>query len=49
MKRHQHIGLDCPIGGNYWSNWHTPDNDGDGFVDIPYGADLLPWAKSTVG
>jgi len=26
-----------PIGGNYFSNWIIPDNDGDGFVDKPYG------------
>jgi parallel beta-helix repeat protein len=43
------FNLDKPIGGNYWSDWTTPDNDGDGFVDNPYvfaGAqDNLPWAK----
>ena len=35
-------------GGNYWSNWTSPDADGDGFVDNPYvftgGQDDLPWA-----
>jgi parallel beta-helix repeat protein len=39
---------DAPIGGNYWSNWTGPDNNGDGFVDYPYifngGQDDLPWA-----
>jgi parallel beta-helix repeat protein len=37
-----------PTGGNYWSNWTTPDGDGDGIVDVPYvfdgGTDYLPWA-----
>jgi parallel beta-helix repeat protein len=23
-------------GGNYWGDWTTPDNDGDGIVDLPY-------------
>jgi hypothetical protein len=36
-----------PKGGNFWSNWTTPDDDGDGFVDYPYvftgGQDNLPW------
>lgn len=38
--------------GNYWSDWTTPDNDGNGIVDNPYnikgdaGAkDLYPLAK----
>ena len=35
-----------PIGGNFWSDWRTPDSDGDGFVDDPYvftgGQDNLP-------
>ena len=38
-------------GGNYWSDWTSPDDDpppdGDGFVDDPYvftgGQDNLPW------
>jgi hypothetical protein len=41
------FNLDRPVGGNYWSNWTSPDSDGDGFVDIPYvftgGVDNLPW------
>jgi parallel beta-helix repeat protein len=43
------FNLDKPIGGNYWSDWITPDADGDGFVDTPYvftgGQDDLPWAE----
>ena len=43
------FNLDWPIGGNYWSNWTSPDNDNDGFVDEPYvfdgGQDNLPWAN----
>jgi parallel beta-helix repeat protein len=37
-----------PEGGNYWDTWTTPDNDNDGFVDIPFdvseelNSDLLP-------
>jgi parallel beta-helix repeat protein len=42
------FNLDKPIGGNYWSDWTTPDDDSDGFVDFPYeftgGQDDLPWA-----
>ncbi len=41
------FSLDKPDGGNYWSNWTSPDNDGDGFVDNPYSfygvQDDLPW------
>ncbi|MBR9681401.1 MAG: hypothetical protein GOV00_01225 [Candidatus Altiarchaeota archaeon] len=37
----------APIGGNYWSDWTSPDSDGDGFVDSAYvfsgGRDELPW------
>ena len=40
------FNLPKPTGGNYWSNWITPDNDGDGFVDNPFifsgGQDNLP-------
>jgi len=40
--------LDGRVGGNYWSNWTTPDNNIDGFVDFPFvitagGVDNLPW------
>jgi parallel beta-helix repeat protein len=27
--------LSIPIGGNYWDNWTSPDNNMDGFVDNP--------------
>ncbi|MCK4783240.1 MAG: right-handed parallel beta-helix repeat-containing protein [Desulfobacteraceae bacterium] len=48
--------LDPLIGGNYWSDWTTPDSDSDGFVDNPYtipghpnpaywAKDNLPWAN----
>jgi parallel beta-helix repeat protein len=41
------FNLDAPTGGNYWSDWTTPDVDHDGFVDSPYvfsgGQDNLPW------
>ena len=30
------FNLDKPIGGNYWSDWTSPDTDNDGFVDFPY-------------
>ncbi len=43
------FNLDKPIGGNFWSNWTTPDDDVDGFVDFPYvftgGKDNLPWTR----
>ena len=43
------FNLDLPIGGNYWSNWTSPDENNDGIVDspyvhVPYGVqDNLPW------
>jgi parallel beta-helix repeat protein len=42
------FNLDRPIGGNYWSEWTSPDNDDDGFVDYPYvvdsnNEDNFPW------
>jgi len=24
------------VGGNYWNDWTSPDNNGDGYVDFPY-------------
>ena len=43
------FNLDSPTGGNFWSDWTSPDADGDGFVDDPYvfsgGTDLLPLAS----
>jgi len=46
------FNLDRPIGGNYWSDWTGPDDDGDGFVDYPYvftnGQDNLPWVRPFV-
>lgn len=40
--------LGMPIGGNYWSDWTTPDSNGDGFVDNSYiivtgSKDNYPW------
>jgi parallel beta-helix repeat protein len=38
-----------PTGGNYWSGWTTPNEDGDALVDNPYvftsGQDALPWVR----
>ncbi len=28
--------LPAPTGGNHWSDWTGPDQNGDGFVDVPY-------------
>jgi len=43
------FSLDKPDGGNYWSDWTSPDFDSDGFVDSPYdfngGQDNLPWVS----
>ena len=40
------FNLARPTGGNYWSNWTSPDSDSDGFVDNPFvfpaGQDDLP-------
>jgi parallel beta-helix repeat protein len=42
-----------PVGGNYWDTWTTPDNDQDGFVDLPFNVsggisrDYLPFAEPT--
>jgi len=39
--------LDKLVGGNYWSDWTSPDDDGDCFVDYSYvflgGQDDFPW------
>jgi len=39
--------LSLPQGGNYWSDWTSPDADGDDIVDLPYvfdtAQDDLPW------
>ncbi len=43
------FNLDKPAGGNYWSDWTSPDDDADGFVDEPYvfggGQDNFPWTQ----
>ncbi|MBR9681402.1 MAG: hypothetical protein GOV00_01230 [Candidatus Altiarchaeota archaeon] len=43
--------LAAPVGGNYFSDWNSPDTDANGFVDSPYtfsgGLDNLPWATMT--
>ena len=43
------FNLPEPTGGNYWSDWITPDIDMDGFVDSPYvftgGQDNYPYTK----
>ena len=42
------FNLDPPTGGNYWSDWTGPDENGDGFVDSSYvfdgGRDDYPLA-----
>ena len=40
-----------PSGGNYWSDWTTPDSNADGFVDNPYdigfgNLDNWPFART---
>jgi len=42
--------LPLPIGGNYWSDWTSPDANKDHIVDVPYmfnngGVDKYPWAQ----
>ncbi|MHC4394231.1 MAG: PKD domain-containing protein [Planctomycetota bacterium] len=43
------FSLAAPTGGNYWSDWTTPDGDRDGLVDNHYvftsGEDNLPWVR----
>ncbi len=45
------FNLPAPAGGNYWSDWASPDADNDGFVDNPYtftgGTDNLPLAGAS--
>jgi parallel beta-helix repeat protein len=40
------FNLAAPTGGNYWSDWTSPDSNHDGFVDNPFnfggGTDYLP-------
>lgn len=53
------FSLAAPTGGNYWSNWTTPDvndDDNDGFIDSPYvftgdqdDLPLIPWAVTYDG
>jgi nitrous oxidase accessory protein NosD len=31
-------------GGNFWSHWTGPDDNGDGLVDVPLGRDYYPVA-----
>ncbi len=49
------FNLPAPSGGNYWSNYHAPDQgcqdqNRDGFCDAPYvfpgESDNLPWVKA---
>jgi parallel beta-helix repeat protein len=43
--------LPIPTGGNYWSDWTTPDADNNEFVDLPYvfngGQDDLPLVQKS--
>ena len=43
------FSVSIPVGGNYWSNWTSPNIDGDVFVDDPYvfssGQDDFPWVR----
>lgn len=44
------MNINKPYGGNYWDTWTEPDENDDGFVDIPYSIeggneDKLPWTK----
>ncbi len=47
------FNLDRPVGGNHWSDWVEPDDDQDGFVDLPYllstGVDELPLSRPVHG
>ena len=38
------FGPPPPLGGNYWDKWTSPDDDGNGIVDLPYRlADAPGW------
>ncbi|MFD3156794.1 NosD domain-containing protein [Haloimpatiens sp. FM7330] len=44
------FNIEKPYGGNYWDTWTEPDDNDDGFVDIPYkieggNEDKLPLTK----
>jgi len=44
------FSLPLPIGGNYWSDWTSPDDNGDGIVDWAYdvsatSADEFPYVN----
>ena len=43
------FSMSAPTGGNFWSDWTTPNADRDTFVDSPYvfanGQDDLPWVR----
>lgn len=43
------FNLGLPEGGNYWSDWTSPDENYDGFVDNPYLLDGIrddyPWVN----
>ncbi|MFA4828513.1 MAG: NosD domain-containing protein [Thermodesulfovibrionales bacterium] len=50
------FNLDAPTGGNYWSDFDTPDEgcydtNTDGFCNAPYyfngGVDYLPWTRQS--
>lgn len=45
----QIFNLAYPVGGNYWSDWTTPDTNNNGIVDSPYlsgnEVDNLPWTQ----
>lgn len=46
------FNLVAPIGGNYWSNFDTPEEgcnnlNGDDFCDTQYRGDNLPWTRQS--
>lgn len=46
------FSLPAPVGGNFWSSWTSPNDNGDTFVDLPFTIipdmvqDLLPWTTA---